>query len=666
VGSYRRAGQARHNRRWQPRRGGRLAVGVGALALAAGMGLTPVAVNPAQAASPRPAPAGELKAGSTHAILNAHDQLAMPLPRLGGDFSVRRNANGSATVGFVLTYGVANTKSSKRVRADDATIVLRVARQAASTGPSPADPVFTKVFVDDHLNQPTITHRYSVTIPAAAVSFLKSKGLAFKQSKTGTTTTTVPSTAPATTKALHLITVDVQQHRDFQRVDGGYDWTEGNFFTAASHPLATATSHSGTLSVLNTTNLICTYKNSGSVTNYGDPDTYNTCTQSDMATPVQLSGVNTECVDQNTNSDPAGFAQENSSTVGTPEAVGGSITEPIVADDDASILAQDLETVNAGWAVTLGKAVVTTAADLLLGGPYGTIIEASLELSGYFSGTSCANDPNVMTLSATAANGGAGASYGWSMDEEGMQDVYGTNFADGNGGPLKAVQLASSSQVYDDNGIGQYPWLAENVTRNCGVGNGTSTCGGETNSRLDLEWTSNDPCPGGQAYTFNGVPQAANSPVCAGPVPASPGVSSCGTSNSTCPSQAEVPFEVPNVIGDTYSQAKSTLAAANLGIYPTNVGPTVIITNQSPDDLQQLTARTPYVVQVTVPPPSTTCAVPNVIGMTATKAGAAIAAQRLSLTFRGNTRYGTIVFQTPPGGKVVKCGSDVLYSETVL
>jgi hypothetical protein len=668
VGSD-RAGQARRSRWWQPRPGKRLVIGVGALALTAGMCLTPVAAGTAQAASAPAGPAGELKAGSAHAILNAHDQLAMPLPRLASDFSVKRNANGSATVGFALTYGVANTKSSKRVRADDATVVVRVARQAGSTGPSPADPVFTKVFVDNRLSRPTITHHYSVTIPAAAVSFLKSKGLAFKQSKTGSTTTTVPSTAPTTTKALRLITVDVQQHRDFQRVDGGYDWTEGNFFTAAGHPLATAGSHSGTLSVLNTTNLICNYKNKGSVTNYGDPDTFNTCTQSDMATPVQLSGINTECTDQDTDSDPQGFAQETN-TVGTPLAPGGSVTEPVVADDSASILAQDLETVNAGWAVSLGKIAVTSVADLLLGGPFGTIIEAGLELSAYFSGTSCANDPNVMTLSATATTGGAGASYGWSMDEEGMQDVYGTNFADGNGGPLKAVQLASSSQIYDNNGTGQYPWLAENVTRNCGVGNGTSACDTETNSHLNIEWTTNDPCPGGQAYTFNGVPQSANSPVCAGPVPASPGVTSCGTNNSTCPSQTEVPFSVPNVVGDTYSQATSTLAAADLGIYPTNVSPTVKITGQTPGESNGYygTARTPFVVQVTVPPATHgPRAVPDVIGLTETKAGGVIQAAGFYATLRGHyTRTGIIVFQTPPAGTQLGWQESVIYSVTKL
>src|ERR1700722_18833462 len=145
VGSD-RAGQARRSRWWQPRPGKRLVIGVGALALTAGMCLTPVAAGTAQAASAPAGPAGELKAGSAHAILNAHDQLAMPLPRLASDFSVKRNANGSATVGFALTYGVANTKSSKRVRADDATVVVRVARQAGSTGPPPADPVVTKVF----------------------------------------------------------------------------------------------------------------------------------------------------------------------------------------------------------------------------------------------------------------------------------------------------------------------------------------------------------------------------------------------------------------------------------------------------------------------------------------------------------------------------------------
>jgi beta-lactam-binding protein with PASTA domain len=637
VGSY-RGGQARRSRWWQPRPDKRLVGGIGALALAAGMCLTPLAASTAGAAS---TPAGQLGPGSTHAILDAHDQLAMPIPRLASDFSVTHHADGSATVTFALTYAVANTRSSKRVRADDATITVRVARYGSAAGPSPADPVFTKSFVDNHLNRRSTTHHYSVTIPAAAVSFLKSKGLAFKKSNTGGTTTTAPSTTPAATKAMHLISVDVQQHRDFRRVDGSYDWTEGNFFTAASHPLATATTHSGTLTVTNETSQICTYANSGTVKNYGDPDTFNNCTSSNMATPVQLSGVNTECTDQDTDSDPAGFAQENSATVGVPEAPGAAITEPIVADDGASILSKDTETVDAGWAVTVGKVALTTAADVLAGGPFGTIIEAGLELSGYFSGTSCDNDPNVMTLSATDTTGAAGASYGWSMDEEGMQDVYGTNFADGNGGPLKAVQLAYSSQVYADNGTYQNPWLAEQVTRNCGVGNGTSACSTQTNSQMNVEWTSNDPCPSGQSYTFNGAPQAGNPKLCAETVPATPPVTDCGTNNSTCPSQTPPgPFAVPNVVGEPYSQAVSTLAAAGLGVYPTNLSATAIVTNQWPEGAynDEPTELTPYVVQVSVPgsPPVTTTpppevTVPNVIGQEDCDAQSTLSTENLVL-----------------------------------
>jgi hypothetical protein len=639
VGSY-RGGQTRRSRWWQPRRGKRLVVGVGALALTGSMCLAPVAVSTAQAAS---APAGQLKAGSVHAILNAHDQLAMPLPRLASDFSVKRHANGSATVSFALSYGVANTRSSKRVRADNATIVVHVARQLLPSGPSPADPVFTKGFVDNRLNRRTTTHRYSVTIPASAVSFLKSKGLAFKKSKTGSTT--VPSSSTAATKALQLISVDVEQHRDFQRVDGSYDWTEGNFFTGASHPLSTATTHSGTLTVTNETSQICTYANSGSVTNYGDPDTFNDCAASNMATPVQLSGVATECFDQNTKSNPEGFAQETG-TVGAPEAPGAAITEPVTADDGASIFSSATETVNAGWAVTVGKVAVTTAVNVLAGGPFGTIIEGTLELAGYFSGTSCDNDPNIMTLSATDTTGAGGASYGWAIDEEGMQDIYGKNFADGNDAVFTAAQLAYSSQVYDNNGSYLNPWLAEQVTRNCGVGNGTSTCNDQTNSQMNVEWSTNDPCPTGMPFTFNKAPQAGNPKNCAQTVPATPPVTNCGTNNETCPSQTPPgPAEVPNVVGEPYSQAVSTLAAAGFGVYPTNISPTTVITGQTPEwseDNPAFEVETPAVVQVFTSgsPPSTTTTtttppaqvvVPDVLGEEECDAQGALSAVGLVL-----------------------------------
>ena len=566
---------------------------------------------------------------ATHSILSAHDQLALPLPRLASDVSVTPHANGSATATFGLTYAVANTSSGPHVRADDATIVVRVARQLLPSGPSPAAPVFTKGFVDNHLDQATISHRYSVTIPAPAVSFLKSKGLAFVQSKTGGTTTTVPSRTPEATDALRLINIDVQQHRDFRHVDGSYDWTEGNFFTAASHPLQTATTHSGTLTVTNQTSQICTYANSGSVTNYGDPDTFKNCTSSNMATPVQLSGVATECFDQDTDSNPQGFAQENSAGVGAPEAPGVSITEPVVADDGAGLLSSDTESVNAGWAVSLAKAAVVTTANVLAGGPFGTIIEAGMDLAGYFSGTSCANDPNVMTLSATDTTGAGGASYGWAIDEEGMQNIYGTNFADGNGLLNNTVQLAYSSQVYNNNGSYQNPWLAEQVTENCGVGSGAgvgvgSCSGGGSNSEMNIQWTTNDPCTNGQNFTFNGIAQTGNPSRCAGSVPTTPAVSDCGTNNTTCPSQTSPqPALVPNVVGETYSQAASMLAKAGLGIYPTNLSPTAVITYQTPEESTNY-VETPFVVLVSTSssPPTTTpttapgpdVALPDIVG----------------------------------------------------
>jgi beta-lactam-binding protein with PASTA domain len=620
---------------------------------------------------------GQLLSGSTHSTINAHGQLTMPLPRLASDVSVTHQASGSATVSFALTYGVANTRSSRRVRADDATVVVRVARQLLPGGASPADPVFTKGFVDNHLNQASTTHRYSVTIPAVAVSFLKSKGLAFVKSKTGTTTTTVPSSTPAVTDALQLITVDVQQHRDFKRVDGSYDWTEGNSFTAASHPLATATTPGGNLTVNNDTAQICTYANSGSVTNYGDPDSFNNCTSSNMATPVQLSGVATQCFNTNTSSDPAGFAQENSSNVGQPLAPGASVTEPVEANDGISPFSAATESANAGWAVSLGKAVVTTAVNVLAGGPFGTIIEGTMELGAFITGTSCANDPNVMTLSATDTSGAAGASYGWAIDEEGMQDVYSTNFGGGTiaGGSVvnTAVQLAYSSQVYDNNGSYLNPWLAEQVTANCGVGSGSSSSscpGGSTNSEMNVQWSTNNPCPSGLPYTFNGAQQAGNPKNCAGTVPTSPAVSNCGTNNTTCPSQTPPqPANVPNVIGQTYSQATSTLAAVGLGIYPTTMSPTAIIGSQTP----QATAAgfgsgivTPYVVQVstssTPPPgPPVTVTVPNVVGEQFCGAQGSVAQEGLFLESEttNSTCTQTILTQVPAAGSQAAVGSNL-------
>jgi len=620
--------------------------------------------------------AGVLAAGSTHSILDAHDQLALPLPRLASDVSVKPNADGSLAVTFSVAYAVANTHSAHGVRADDADIVVRVARDLLPNGPAP-DPVFTKEFVDNHLGQPQTTHSYTVTIPAGVVSFLRSKGLSFVKSASGSTTTTVPSSSAESTDALRMVSVDIEQHRDFRHVDGSYDWTEGNFFTAASHPLQVATTHSGTLTVTNETSQICTYANSGSVTNYGDPDTFSNCQSSGLGTPIQLSGVATECFNQDTDSNPEGFAQTNSAGTGTPLAVGTDVTEPVVANDGIGLFSSSTEAVNANWAVTVGKAAVTTAANVLAGGPFGTIIEAGMALAGYFSGGSCDNDPNVMTLSATDTAGAAGASYGWAIDEEGMQDIYGTSFGDGNGGPLKAVQLAYSSQVYDNNGNYQNPWLAEQVTRNCGVGNGTSACSDATNSEVNIEWTTNEPCPDGSgAYTFNGEPQGGNAANCAATTTTSPNVSSCGTNNSTCPSQTPPqPAAVPNIVGDTYSQAVSALAKNGLGIYPTNISATEIIASQTPGPSSGIGVETPYVVQVTAttpaattttsPPPTVASGgvtVPNLVGLSISAASNECAIAGLG--FKSNYPDGTVTSQSPAAGQEVASGTTVTTTST--
>jgi hypothetical protein len=530
------------------------------------------------------------------------------------DVTVTPNANGSATVSFGVTYGVSNTHSAPGVRGDQSTILLRVARQLLPSGPAAYDPVFTKMIVDNHLDQAVTTHTYSVTLPASSVSFLKSQGLAFVKSKESTTTTTVPSTTPTGIAALKLVSVDVEQHRDFKHVDGSFDWTEGNFFTAASHPLGTATTHGGTLTVENETQYICNFSlgSNTTITNYGFLGSYNNCQYAGPATPLQLSGVATQCFNQDSSSNPEGFAQANSADVGTPEADGASITEPVVANDGSSPFAASTEAINANWAVTVGKAALSVGVSLLAGGPIGTVVTGILGVFGFLSGSSCDNDPNVMTLSATDTAGGGGSSDAWAIDEEGLQNIYGSSFNNGNGGPIEAVQNAYSSQVYAP--AGQTPqniWLGQNVVANCGVGNGNDCPDNSTDSVIDFEWSTNNTCPMAYNFTFNKILQNGNPTRCASVTPTSPPVSDCGTNNSTCPSQTPPgPTLVPDIIGEPVSQATSTLAKSGLGIYPTNLSPSATIATESPN--WNTSVETPYVVQVTTtsPPPTTTTTSP--------------------------------------------------------
>lgn len=215
------------------------------------------------------------------------------------------------------------------------------------------------------------------------------------------------------------------------------------------------------------------------------------------------------------------------------------------------------------------------------------------------------------------------------------------------------------------------------MTQNCGVGTAAADCHGGTNNEMNIEWSTNDPCPTGQNFTFNQAPQAGNPKNCAQPVPTSPAVTDCGPSNTTCPSQTPPgPAEVPNVVGEPYSQAVSTLAAAGLGAYPTNITPTTIITSQTPawsEDNPAFDVETPDVVQVftaTSPPPSTTTTtttpppqvtVPPVIGETVCGAQGVLAGAGLTLIDEtANARCADkVLTEVPTAGSKVAQGSQI-------
>ena len=261
-------------------------------------------------------------------------------------------------------------------------VMLHVARDLHSTGPDPASDLFRRAIVQK-LSARRVGRTYTFTLSAKVTRVLAAAGL-------------LSSNRARRGRVASRVWVDVEQDRDFQRVDGRYDWREGSAATAAApggarpQPTAglgaadayaagsisnnTCTGHSknpcGYLTVQNqTANGIYCPSGAGSGTtngqacgNYGTDSGSNpgpatvSGSMNQMGVPVGVAGSAVQCFVEGTNgsnpSNPVGF--NNVSTSGNPQpyspgsvsispgnstpvlSSGYAVTEPIVANDTAS------------------------------------------------------------------------------------------------------------------------------------------------------------------------------------------------------------------------------------------------------------------------------------------------------------------------------------------
>jgi hypothetical protein len=544
--------------------------------IAPGLGLVLMAtvMTACTASGPPAVMTGDLPVGSVHKLFEDGRPI-MPMPRLGRDITVTKQANGSTKVSFGFDYAVANTYTTAHVKADEAIVNVSVARYMGPTGPQNIDPEFSKTFVDDHLDHPSTERTYSVTLPASVTSFLDANGLGSSDSATRT-------------GALRRISIDVQQVRDYKKVDGLYDWQEGASWTAADDPLHTAVgTENSSVSVLNNTNAGI-YSVSGG-TSGGQASATLDSSSSAYGTAVSLSGQSVECIEQGDGSDPAGFSLLNGWDIqdNLPPGVlpaGDTVTEEVNADDSLGTTGLGIAENAAAGAIDVGLSVggyatpgVNSAfwaaaavmeplgkiATIASGVPIAAIVGLVTDLVKA-SKNSCNAYPNVFNLTA-AEPGGSVASYSWADQAGGLLQNYSTSYGDGENNPdgtaeTNNVQLAPSTGIASFLETGQpatvHPYLSQYPALGCGSGDHhesnqcIATGASSADNLIDVDWAQNDPCPSSPASNCAVVPSSL-------PEVSLPGTSLCGTDNALCP-----------VLAAPVPAASQTASASDIASHP--------------------------------------------------------------------------------------------------
>ncbi len=176
-----------------------------------------------------PAANADLKPHSHHSLYRGlrSKQLALPVPAASRP-TLRRLKNGKLRVSFKVRYRAANWLHKGKAAPDRVMVTVEVARDLHTTGPDPVDPLFRKVFVHT-LWKRNVTRRYTFVLPARLRKRLASRGL-FSGGRA------------RRVRAARHVWVDIEQDRDYQSVDGVYDWREGSAATATIAPRRVAAS----------------------------------------------------------------------------------------------------------------------------------------------------------------------------------------------------------------------------------------------------------------------------------------------------------------------------------------------------------------------------------------------------------------------------------------
>lgn len=516
---------------------------------------------------------------ATNEILDADGNLAMAMPSLADDITVTHNDDGSADVAFSIQYDVAHpgratppmpgtsAPTSSTAKPDMAVITLMVQPNQGAGGPIRLDPVFERQIEDRSLTDETTTSDYEVRLYPKTVTFLEGLGMGSGDDA-------------KEEAALHAIDLDVQQLRDFQVVDGRYDWQQGRAYTGADAPVqASAVTDDSTVTVTNATGEgiagpgQAEIWDSGTVYGGGTWETFDDTGA--YATNIALSGAAVECIDQGDGSNPQGFSMLNGWDLedDLPPGFlppGGAITQQVNADESMGTASLDVadnttaatlqvlaavadqatggvkDAATYGYMVALGLEDISTTATVALGVPILAIMGLA-EAIHDIETDSCASFANIFNLTAVEPSG-AQTSVSWGDQTDGLRLTYDSASHDGtavtgNVQTIPSNQLAVSAVPDYEDPVAFQPYLEQDAQVSCGTGSSGPSdpyCEGseQGNNVIDIGWSNLPMCPYKPAATACAPTAAQNAAVTEVTIP---GTDLCGTDNELCP-----PVAAPN------------------------------------------------------------------------------------------------------------------------
>jgi hypothetical protein len=508
----------------------------------------------------------DLAPGSMRPLLTGAGKqrfLAMPLPTVRQAPRLQRRGDGRIVVRARVAYRAANWHAHSRRLRDRATVTLQVARRLRTTGPDPSGPRYRQT--RRHLLGERIDRRaYRWVLPRGVSRELVRLGAFARDDKRRTV-------------ARRRVWIDVEQDRDFQQVDGAYDWRQGRAANASEGMARRSTARAaasnnpgGTLTLQNATSWGFLAPGATPIA----PSFYSSApasTVNNSGVPFVAAATAMQCFDSGaSNSNPAGFVNADANGMPQPYAPGATlqgapddpyplstgyaVTQPIAADDSIARASNNEQadaaayvdgTLNLffaalggftgltpsgfGGGATLGF-LITGALDVDTIPSPGTIVSAFVDIADAIIAASCDGNANLLGVAAVEPGGGVVASNTQIQEnvfvpfdpqgEETSNDVGYTAPISG----LFGLQVNPSTSTYGGQPLFLNPYLV-------GAGVSPNSLAGSGNNYMGIQWVTSNPCP------FYAEPAAA----CTALPASTPAVVDtalsfdCGANNTGCP-----------------------------------------------------------------------------------------------------------------------------------